>query len=58
MIELSATKVNDFQCKAVTIKRSILDIAEVPDAPVISTFGKVIFNSTQATVILFNLSAI
>ena len=32
-IELSATKANSFQCKAVATKRSILDIARVPDPP-------------------------
>ena len=30
-IELSATKVSSFQCKAITTKSSILDIARVPD---------------------------
>ena len=46
-IELSATKVNSFQCKAIATKRSILDIARVPDPPLITIFGKVTFNLTQ-----------
>ena len=46
-IELSATKVNGFQCKAVGTKSSILDIADVPDPPVITIFGKVTFNLMQ-----------
>ena len=39
-IELSATKVNSFQCKAIATKRSILDIARVSDPPLITIFGK------------------
>ena len=54
-IELSATKVDGFLCKAVPAKSSILDIADVPDPSLITIFGKVTFNLTQATVILFNL---
>ena len=54
-IEISATNVNGFQCKAVAIKSCILDIADVPDPPLITIFGKVTFNLTQATVTLFNL---
>ena len=57
-IELSATKVNGFQRKAVATKSFILDIADVPDPPLITIFGKVTFNLTQVTVILFNLIAI
>ena len=58
-IELSATKVNSFQCKAIATKRSILDIARVPDPPLITILGKVTFNLTEhLTVILFNLMAI
>ena len=57
-IELSATQVNGFQCKAVATKSSILDIAEVTDPPLITIFGKVTFNLTQATVALFNLIVI
>ena len=52
------TKVNGFQCKAISTRSSILDIADVPDPPLITIFGKVIFNLMQATVILFNLIAI
>ena len=54
-IELSATKVGGFLCKAVSAKSSILDIADVPDPSLITKFGKVTFNLTQATIILFNL---
>ena len=39
-IELSAKKVNSFQCKAIATKRSILDIARVSDPPLITIFGK------------------
>ena len=46
-IELSAIKVNSFQCKAIATKRSVLDIARVPDPPLITTFGKVTFDLTQ-----------
>ena len=45
--ELFATKVNSFQCKAFATKRSILDIARIPDPPVITVFGKKAFNLTQ-----------
>ena len=41
-IELSATKVNDFQCKAIARKSSILDIAGIRYPPLITIFGKVI----------------
>ena len=34
-IELSAAKVNGFQCKAIVTKSSILDIAGVPYPPLI-----------------------
>ena len=34
---------------------SILDIAGARDPPMITTFGKVIFNLTQAAAISFNL---
>ena len=57
-IELSATKVNGFQCKAIATNSTILDIAGVPDAPLIAIFRKVTFNLTQAAVILFYLIAI
>ena len=57
-IELPVTKVNGFQCKAISTKSSILDIADVPDPPLITIFIKVIFSLTQATVILFNLITI
>ena len=46
-IELSATKVNSFQCEAVATRRSILEIVHVPDPPLITIFGKVTFNLTQ-----------
>ena len=46
-IELSATKVNSFQCKAIATKSSILDIAGVPDPPLITIFGEVTFKLTQ-----------
>ena len=39
-IKLSATKVNGFQCKAVTTKSSILDIADVSDQPLITISGR------------------
>ena len=57
-IEFSATKVNGFQCRAIATESSILDIAGVPDPPLITIFSKVTFNLTQQTVILFNLIAI
>ena len=57
-IELSATKVNGFQYKAIATNSSILNIAGVPDPPLITIFGKVTFNLMQAAVILFNLIAI
>ena len=44
LIELSATKLNSFQCKATFKKSSILDIADVPDTPLITIIGKVTFN--------------
>ena len=37
---------------------AILDITDVPDPPLITIFGKVAFNLTQATVILLNLITI
>ena len=57
-IELSVTKVNGFQCKAIAINSSVIDIARVPDPPLITIIGKVTFNLTQANVILFNLIAV
>ena len=57
-IKLSVTKVNGSQCKAITTKSSILDIADVTDQPLITICGKVTFYLTHATVILFNLMAI
>ena len=54
-IELSAAKVNQCQCKAASTKSSILDVADVPDPPLISIFGKVTFN---LAVILFSLIAV
>ena len=39
-IQLSAAKVNNFQCKAIAAKTSILDVAHVPDPPLITIFGK------------------
>ena len=57
-IKLSATKVNGFQCKAIAINSSILDIADAPDPPLITIIGKVTFNLTQANVTLFNLIAV
>ena len=39
---ISATKFYGFQCKAIAAKISILDIAGVPDLPLITIFGKVI----------------
>ena len=50
-MDLSETEVKGFQCKAIATKSSILDIAGAPDQPLITTFGKVIFNLRQATVI-------
>ena len=47
-VKLSAAKVNSFQCKSIATKRSILDIAHVPDPPLITILGK-------TTAILFNL---
>ena len=47
-VRLSAAKVNSFQCKSIATKRSILDIAHVPDPPLITILGK-------TTAILFNL---
>ena len=44
----ASLSVSGFQCKAIATKSSILDIADVPDAPLITIFGKEI-------VILFNL---
>ena len=58
MIKLSAAKVNSFHCKAIATKDSILHIADFPDPPPITIFGRVIFNLTQAAVISFNLIAI
>ena len=52
------TKANGFQCKAISTKSLILDIADIPDPPLITIFGKEIFNLTQAAVNLFNLIAI
>ena len=54
-IQLSATKVNGFQCKAVATKCFIIDIADVPDLTLITIFGKVTFYLTQATAILLKL---
>ena len=45
-IELSATKVNSFPCKAIATKSPMLDIACIPNRPVITMFGKVNFNLT------------
>ena len=56
--ELSATKVKGCQCKDIETRNSTLDISGVPDTPLITIFGKVIFNLTQATVVSFNLIAI
>ena len=39
------TKVKGFQCKAIPTKSSILDIADVPDPPLTTIFGKVILIS-------------
>ena len=36
----------------------MLNIVDIPYPPLITIFSKVIFNLTQATVILFNLIAI
>ena len=52
------TKANDFHCKAIATKNSILDATGVPGPPLITICGKVVFNSTQAIVISFNLIAI
>ena len=41
-IELSATKVNGFQCKVVAAKGFILEIVDVPDPLLVTIFGKVI----------------
>ena len=57
-MELSMTKANGFQCKAISTKSLILDIVDIPDPPLITIFGKKIFNLTQAAVNLFNLIAI
>ena len=57
-IKLSAAKVNGFQCKAIATESFTLDIAIVKDPPLITIFGKVTFNLTHATAILFNLIAI
>ena len=45
-MDLSATKVNGFQFKAVATKSSILDIAEVTETSLITIIGKVTFNLT------------
>ena len=55
-IKLCTTEVNDFQYKAMATKSSILDIAGVPDAPLITIFGKVIFNLTQKNCHLFQFN--
>ena len=55
---VSVRKVNGFQCKAIAIKSSILDIAGISDPLLITIFGKVIFSLMQVTVVLFNLMAI
>ena len=39
-------------------KNSILGIADIPDAPLITTFGKVVFNLMQANVIMLGLIVI
>ena len=52
-IELSATKVKGFQCKAIATKSPTLDISGVLNPPLIKIFGKVSFNLTQETVISF-----
>ena len=59
-IEHSATKVklHGFQCKPIATKSSILVIAGVQDPALITIFGKLTFNLTQATISLFNLIAI
>ena len=57
-IDLFMIVVKGFQCKAIDTKSSILDITDVPEPPLVTTFGKVIFNKTQATVFSFNLIAI
>ena len=57
-IELPAIKVNCFYCKAIATKSSILDTAGVSHSSLITIFGKITFNLTQATVTLFNLIAI
>ena len=53
-MELFAVKVRGFQCKATATKSSTVDIPGVPDPPLITTFDKVSFNLTQATVISFS----
>ena len=55
-IKLCTTEVNGFQYKAMATKSSILDIAGVPDAPLITIFGKVIFNLTQKNCHLFQFN--
>ena len=45
-------------CSCSYYSSMMLDIADVPDPPLITTFGKVIFNLVQATIISFNLIAI
>ena len=40
------TKLNGFQCKAIATEWSILDIAGLPDLPLITIFSKVTFNLT------------
>ena len=57
-IELSATKVKGFQCKAIATKSPTLDISGVLNPPLIKIFGKVSFNLTQETVISFSLMEI
>ena len=42
----------------IATRSSILDIAGIPDPPLITMFGKLIFNLKQATVISFNLIVI
>ena len=57
-IELSATEVKGFQCKAIAKKSSALDIPGVADPPLITTFGTRNFSLTQTIVISFTLIAI
>ena len=52
------TKVNGFRYKAIAKNSSILDIAGVPDPLLITILGKLTFNFTYATVILFSFIAI